>query len=159
MTKSQESFYFKIAIGAGIYFFAIRPLLQKFGVVKTAEDKLVDAQTNLGNNQNAFSPVFYKSGPAGTKLLTYSGSADLAKRIYEAMGNFTDDEAAVYSVFRMLKTKSQVSFLSERFASIYGVDLLEYLKRGRNQFNPASGLNSDELAVVLNIVNKLPNFK
>ena len=159
MTKSQESLYTKIAIGAGIYFFVVRPLLQKVGIVKTAEDKLVESQTNLGNSQNAFSPIFYKTGPAGTKLLTYAGSADLAKRIYEAMGYFTDDESAVYSVFRSLKTKSQVSFLAERFASIYGVDLLEYLKRGRNQFNPGSGMNTDELAVVLNIVNKLPSFK
>lgn len=159
MTKREESIYTKVAIGAGIYLFIVRPLLQKIGIVKTSEDKLVEAQTAKPNNQNPFSPVFWKTGPAGTKLLKMEPASQLAAKIYFSMGNFSDDESAIYGVFRQLKTQSQVSFLSDRFQTMYKTDLLEYLKRGRNQYNPASGLNTDELAVVLNIVNSLPKYK
>lgn len=159
MTKQEESFYTKIAIAAGIYLFAVRPLLQKFGIAKTKEDRLVEAQGMLPNNANPFSPVFWKTGPAGTRILKVEPASQMAAKIYFAMGNFSDDESAIYGVFRSLGTQSQVSFLAARFADMYKVDLLEFLKRGRNQYNPASGLNADELAVVLNIVNQLPKYK
>jgi hypothetical protein len=159
MTKQQESFYTKIAIGAGVYLFVLRPLLQKFGIAATREDRLIKAQETLPNNQNAFSPLFWKTGPAGTKILKVEPASQMAAKIYFAMGNFTDDESAIYGVFRSLGTQSQVSFLSARFTDMYKVDLLDFLKRGRNQYNPASGLNADELAVVLNIVNQLPKYK
>ena len=75
------------------------------------------------------------------------------------MGYLTDDEAKIYGVFRQLKYQSQISFLAEKFANKYSIDLLEYLKRGKNQFNPGSGLNSEELTVIFNIVNRLPKYK
>ena len=159
MTKREESFYTKIAVAAGIYLFAVRPLLQKFGIAKTQEDRLIETQSALPNNKNPFSPTFWKTGPAGTKILKIEPASQMAAKIYFAMGNFSDDESAIYGVFRSLSTQSQVSFIAMRFQDMYKIDLLEYLKRGRNQFNPASGLNAEELAVVLNIVNKLPKYK
>ena len=153
----------KLLINAGIiaiaYFGIVRPILKKVGIVKTAEDILVENQGNLPNSSNPFSSAFYKYGGAGTKLLTVSTADTYAKRIYNALGYFGDDEAAKYSVFRSLKTQSQVSFLAERFRIVYGTDLLEFLKRGKSNWNYANGLNSDELATVINIVNKLPKFK
>lgn len=159
MTKREESFYWKIAIAAGAYLFVVRPILQKFGIAQTAEDKLVQNQENLPNDKNPFSPVFWKTGPAGTQILKHEYASQWAARIYFAMGNFSDDESAVYSIFRQLKTQSQASYLAMYFRDMYKEDLLEFLKRGRNQFNPASGLNSDELAVIINMINKLPKYK
>jgi hypothetical protein len=39
------------------------------------------------------------------------------------------------------------------------VELINHcLKNGKNQYNPASGLNEDELKTVLSIVNGLPKY-
>ena len=159
MTKQQESIYTKIAIGAGVYFFIVRPILQKIGIVKTPEERLVENQNNLPNNVNPFSPIFWKQGGAGTKILT-SGAAKLySEKIYNALGYFTDDEAAILGVFRSLKTQSQVSYLCDSFFQLYKVSLLDFLQKGKNQYNPASGLNSEELNTIIQIVNNLPKYK
>lgn len=159
MKKQDQDLLIKGVVITLAYFGVVKPILKKLGIVKSSEDLLVDAQTNIPNKENPFSSLFYKSAPAGAKLLTVAAANMYAKRIYDAMGYTYDDEAAIYSVFRSLAAQSQVSFLSERFRINYGVDLLEFLKKGKNQFNPASGLNNDELAIVINIVNKLPKYK
>jgi len=159
MNKQQESLYLKIAIYGGVYLFIVRPLLQKIGIVKSAEEKLVERQNELPNNINPFSPVFYKTGGAGTIILRQSAAANYAQIIYNAMGFVTDDEAAILGVFRQLRTQSQVSYLSEFFTTKYGASLLDFLQRGKNQYNPASGLNADEMNTIFNIVNKLPKYK
>jgi len=158
--KKEEQQLLKYAIFTGlIYFGVVRPILQKVGIVKTKEDVLVLTQTNLPNSENPFSPIFYKKAGAGAILLKRDFANQLAKRIYNAMGYLTDDESEVFSVFRNLKTQTQVSYLADVFQQNYKSDLLEFLKKGKNQFNVASGLNSDELSVILNIVNKLPKYK
>jgi hypothetical protein len=159
MKKEDKQLLIYAGIAAIGYFGVIRPILKKVGIVKSAEDILVINQGNTPNKDNPFSSAFYKYGPAGTKLLTVATADQYAKRIYDAMGYISDDEAAVYSVFRSLSTQSQVSFLAERFRIKYGVDLLQFLKNGKNQYNYASGLNSDELSIIINIVNKLPKYK
>lgn len=159
MNTQQERIFTKIAIGAGVYLLIVRPLLQKIGIVKTEEEKLVEQQNELPNNVNPFSPVFYKTGGAGTKILRISAADNYARTIYDAMGMITDDEAAVFGIFRQLKTQSQVSFLSERFSQKYNVGLLDFLQRGKNQYNPASGLNASEMNTIFSIVNRLPKYK
>lgn len=159
MNKDNQKLLINAAVIAVAYFGIVRPILKKVGIVKSAEDLLVINQGNVPNKENPFSSAFYKYGGAGTALLTVASADQYAKRIYDAMGYLTDDEAAVYSVFRSMKTQSQVSFLCERFRIKYGLDLLEFLKKGKNQYNAASGLNSDELATVINIVNRLPKYK
>jgi len=145
-----------------VYFGVLKPILNKLGVTKSAEDKVVDAQMDKPNSLNPFSSQFYKSKEsqnAGAILLKRQTAENFAKIIYDAMGVFSDDEAKVYGVFRALKTQSQVSFLSDVFQQMYKTDLLSFLKTGYSQWNPASGMNADELNVVIQIVNKLPKYK
>lgn len=159
MKQDNQKLFINAGIIAVAYFGIIRPILTKLGIQKTATDLLVDRQENLPNSQNAFSPNFYKSGGVGTLLLTLANRQNYAKRIYDALGVFTDDESAVFSVFRQLKSQSQVSHLAEYFTQKYKTDLLDYLKRGYSSWNPASGLSSEELQIILNIVNNLPKYK
>jgi len=159
MKKEEQQVIKYVLFGAIAYFGVLKPILQKLGIVQTKEDVLVNNQSNLPNSENPFSPVFYKKAGAGALLLKKDFANQLAKRIYNAMGYISDDESEVYSVFRLLKSQSQVSFLADVFQQNYKSDLLEFLKKGKNQFNFASGLNSDELSIVLNIVNKLPKYK
>lgn len=162
MRKRDEKLLINLGLIAVAYFGIIKPILNKVGITKSSTDRMIEAQGNLPNNQNPFSPLFYQTAEARRNgaLLLYTSTADqLAKRIYDALGVFTDDESAIYSVFRQLKTQSQVSFLSDKFQQRYRVDLLDYLKRGYNPINPASGLNADELRTVIDIVNTLPKYK
>jgi hypothetical protein len=159
MKQDNQKLLINGAIIVVAYFGIIRPILTKLGIQKTDSDRLVDRQENLPNNQNAFSPTFYKTGGSGTLLLTMAVKQNLAKRIYDALGVFSDDESAIFSVFRQLKSQSQVSYLAEYFGQKYKSDLLDYLKRGYSSFNPASGLSAEELQIVLNIVNNLPKYR
>lgn len=159
MKKDNQQIIIYLA-GAGLLYFGIlKPVLNKLGITKSAEDRVIENQTNLPNNINPFSPEFYKKAPGGSLLLKVSFADQLAERLHKAMGYFTDDEAVIFSVFRSLRTQSQVSFLSDRFQQIYKTDLLEYLKRGDNNWNPGAGLNESELNTVISIVNKLPKYK
>jgi hypothetical protein len=155
MAKQDDS---KLLLYGGglliVYFGILRPLLEKLGIARSQADQQLINQQNLPNNKNPFSPVYWKTIP-GPKLITRNATNSLSKRIYDAMGFFTDDEPAVYSVFSQLKYKTQVSWLADIFQQNYKMDLLDFLKRGKGQL-PQAGLNSDELQQILNIVNALP---
>lgn len=144
MSKNTE-YIVPVAIGLGALFF-FRQIAQAFGLIKSADD--VNAASLI--NANYFDPKFWKQGGAGAMILTDAGAKIYAKQLYNAKGLVNDDEAAVYDVFKRMKTKSQVSYLSDKFSLYYNTDLISYLQ---------SFLNPEELLKVKTIVNPLPNFK
>lgn len=158
MTKSDKDLIFKVGIAAGVYLLVVQPILKKIGVLKTQADITVENQQTLPNNANPFSPVFYKTGGRGVLLLSVGAAQDMARKLYDAFGFFSDNEAQVFAIFRALKTQSQVSFLSEQFKNLYKQDLLQFLSKGKGVM-PQAGLNNTELNQVINIVNNLPKFK
>jgi hypothetical protein len=155
MAKQDNS---KILLYGGglliVYFGILRPLLEKLGLARSQAEQQVINQQNLPNNKNPFSSTYWKTIP-NAKLITRNATNALAKRIFDAMGYFSDDESAVFSVFTQLKTKTQVSWLADIFQQNYKMDLLDFLKRGKGQL-PQAGLSDTELQQVLNIVNSLP---
>ena len=130
-------------------FTAGKKILQAFGLSPDADDKAEEAAFQQLANSNAFDPDFWKKGGSGTLILTAAGSASYAEIIYKA-DKINDDEAAVYGVFEALKTKSQVSYLSQKFFERYRKSLKGYL---------GDFLDSSELAKVATIVNKMPNYR
>lgn len=158
LTDKQTDILFKIALVIIIYFLFARPLLQKLGIAKDKTDRLIDGQQNLNNNENAFSPIFYKYAPAGSLLLTRARAEQLANELFDALGYWYDDEAKVMGVFRSLKTKSQVSILADVFNQLHKTDILEFMRKGKGVMWEA-GLNDNELAQVINYVNNLPKYK
>jgi hypothetical protein len=145
-----------LLVGGGllIAFLGGKAIFEKLGLVDSAEEKQAEAEIKNQMQQlstgNYFDPDFYKKGGAGTMLLTMSAASSYAKIIYDAKGILNDDEAAVYGVFQSLKTRSQVSFLSEVFFKTYKKSLIAYLM---------SFLNDSELAIVAKICNRLPDYK
>jgi hypothetical protein len=148
-----------IALGglAIAYYGIIKPILEKIGLKQSEEGKLIEKTEKKPNKENPFSPTFLRSLKPGSKvsLLKSEAKKNLAKRIYDAMGYFSDDEAAVISAFRILKTQSQVADLATYFSIAYKTDLLDFLRKGKGVF-PQAGLNESELSEILNIVNNLP---
>jgi hypothetical protein len=155
MAKQDDS---KLLLYGGglliVYFGILRPLFEKLGLARSQAEQQLINQQNLPNNKNAFSPLYWKTIP-NAKLITRNATNALAKRIFDAMGYFSDDESAVFSVFTQLKTKTQVSWLADIFQQNYRIDLLDFLKRGKGQLAQA-GLSDTELQQVINIVNNLP---
>jgi hypothetical protein len=73
-----------------------------------------------------------------------------AKEIYDAFGFFDDDENKIYSVFRILKDKVQVSQVAKAYSGKYKVNLIEHLR---------SKLSNTEVAEVLKIVSGLVAYR
>jgi hypothetical protein len=161
--KKQDQQMLLYAGGIAVFYFGLlRPILTKLGIQQTAAQQQEEqnvTQTDVATNAaNPFSPLFWKQGPRGTQLLTVGYATLLSDRIYNGMGYFYDDEAAIISVFRLLKTKSQVSWLADIFQKKYKTDLFDFLKKGKGIMYQA-GLNNSELNQIISIVNKLPKYK
>jgi len=135
-----------LAIGAG-YFLVVRPVLQKFGVIQTKEAKAQAEQdkVNASSQTSAYSPNLYKNKP-GALLLTSASANALADQIYNAIGNFYDDENAIYAVLRQLKSKDQLSQLADVFTKRHAADLFTYLRRN---------LNDSEMEIINSITANL----
>jgi hypothetical protein len=157
MSESQKDIAYKIVLVLVIYFLIARPILQKLGILKDKSQRVIDEQAQLPQKQNPFSPNFYKFAPVGSKLITRQTAENLAKRLYDSFGYFSDDEAGIYSVFSTLRTQSQVSFLADVFSQVYKEDLLEFMKRGKGLMYQA-GLSDAELSSVIDKVNRLPKY-
>jgi hypothetical protein len=133
-------------VGTGLYFGVFDPILQALHLKDSADDKKAN---DLGK-EKAFDPNYWKKGGSGTLLITDLGSRAFAKVIYDSHGFWNDDEDKVRGVFRQMRTKSQVSFLADKFYQIYNKGLYDYLK---------TFLGSSDLSAISDIVERLPNFK
>lgn len=153
-----------VAVGGGLWFFTKR---KKVGA---AEDSSVGEKNTSSKTKPAS-----VSGTAGVKIegttdpwdsnywkdmsrqiggkvkiLTAASANNLAKTLYDAKGVFNDDEDDVYAVIGALKSKTQLSFLSEVFSENYKTGLKDYLK---------SFLSEDEeLPKVNTMVAALPAY-
>lgn len=161
MAKQDDS---KIILYAGglaiLYFGVIRPILQKLGIQQTVQEaeatKAVQKIENTPNVDNPFSPVYYKKFVGKTvHLFNGSTTTNLVKRLYDAMGYFSDNESEVFSVFSQMKYKTQVSWISDQFNRTYKLDLFNFLKQGKGTL-PQAGLNELELQKIIKIVEALP---
>jgi hypothetical protein len=142
-----------LAGGAIAYFKIIKPLIDKisdpFGKGQTHKDDVKNIEQL--KTENYFDPDFKNELLRNNVILTLTdyGAKLYAEKIYKAKGIpylTNDDEAAVYGVFRSLKSKTQVSYLAETFFKMYNKDLKAFLQ---------SFLNNNEFGNVATICNKL----
>lgn len=133
---------------------ALGLVLQKFGLIPSQESAKQEKNVKLLDSLEEFKPGYgakYAQKQGWQKvlqtLLTTSGAHALAARIKKAKGIFNDNELAVYSAFKTVRNKAQVSQLAETFQREYGMDLVEYLR----EF-----MNEKELARVFELVEILP---
>lgn len=135
-------------------------LLQKFGLIKTAEESKQEANIKTatgskrnakGKEENPFNPLYVKGlikSGAGkkVKLLPQAQINAFVTSVYDSKGYFKDNDSAVVSIFKKMETKSQVSQVSEAFSKKYGQDMATYLK-----FMDDENYNS-----VIETVNQMP---
>jgi hypothetical protein len=131
--------------------FIVFKVLQKFGIIKTAAEREEDkALVNLENANYWDYNNFLKSIPKGTLLLTSGGATAYANDIYDSKGVFNDDEDQVFSVFRAMKTQSQVAALAKRFNQVYSKDLYTFIK---------GFLNDEEMLTIKKLLDAKPKYK
>lgn len=125
------------------------------GLTETEADKKAAAAVAATENKDYFSPSFLKRAPMGTKvvLLTQASANAKSKRIYDAIGIFTDNENEIVGAFNDLSTKSQVAFLAQAFKNLYSQDLLNFL---RTKLDTQG--QKDALISILKRLDKLPNY-
>lgn len=105
----------------------------------------------------AFWQSAYNSGTEVT-LLTADAVNTFCQQIHDAFTVFQDDFNQIMAVFSQLKTKSQVSYLADKFQQRYREDLLSFLKDGGGIL-PWDGLSDTHLKVLTDLVNNLPQYK
>ena len=144
-----------LLIGGGVIaFFAIKKLLIKFGIASgPGTQQTINELTNPGS---PWKPEYWKKG-SGALLIKNAVADKYATTIHNAFTVFQDDFNAIVSVFSQLKTKSQVSYLAQKFAEKYNEDLLQFLTNGGGIL-PWDGLSDSQLLQITNYVNKLPAF-
>jgi hypothetical protein len=146
-----------LAGGAIAYFKIILPLINSVKNPAGSLNPFADSQQDIKDkeqiiitkNENYFDSSYLTELIKKNTCLTLTayGQKLYAKIIYNAKGLFNDNEAAIYGVFRTLKTKTQVSSLSQGFFDMYKTDLYGFME---------NFLNLEELGKISEICNKLP---
>lgn len=159
-SKENKVVEYVIFVGAA-YFLIVKPILEKFGLKNTVEQNRVNTTSP---QNNVWSGQAYLNAFAGQaiKLLKTASKDKFAKVIYDALPNLgIDDSGAIIGVFRGLTTKTQVADLAQYFKNKYKYDLYDFLKNGRSAgfwwSSTTGGLNSDNLNLILTIVNAKNN--
>lgn len=148
-------------LGGILYFGIVRPLLKAIHILPSPP--VIEVKPD---NQDPYSPLYWqiyaKNNPGKGLYLTAAGAEMYATRIHKAMADgwaqWTDDEGAIYDVFRNLKNWLQVSMVSDAFSKKYKTNLIDYLVQGDNQYSPWAGLNKSEMQTIKDIVSSKPKF-
>lgn len=132
----------KLFKGVGAVTDTVTDTAPKFGIGQSNEAK--DILT-----MKAFKPSYYKTLKGNVFLLTKASALKMAKDIHDAvtLGGLYSDDSAILGVIKNLKTKSQVSFLSDVFFEKYGKDMLTYF------YSPMTDAN---LKTLYKIVDSMP---
>lgn len=151
----EETQLILIAGGVLLAFSFGNKILEFLNISDTKEEKDTKAAALINSTSisSAFSPNYYKDMQKKGKLtlmINFESAKQAAEKIRNAVSGiywYDDDEEAVYSVFRSLKAKTDVSRLSEVYTQMTGKDLFGWLK---------SQLDLEELNTINKIVAGLP---
>ena len=83
-------------------------------------------------------------------VMKESAAVRVAELIHDAWSFWGDDEAQVYSAFRMLKDKVQVSQVAGAYQTLYNINLIDKIN---------DKMGEDEIKQVLSIVAVLPPYR
>lgn len=139
--------------GTGI----LNDLLASLGLTSGAGGKSVSQEETDPNS--AFNPNFWRQyiGKNFTYVINHDQAETMSNTIEDAFTLFNDDFDAIMGVFQSLRTKSNVSYLSQVFTETKGASLLPFLDGGGGIF-PWDGLTKDNMKRIIDYVRALPNY-
>jgi hypothetical protein len=131
----------------------VKKIFEGLGLSDSKEDKMINNTIEAVTVNSPWHAAFWKMVTAGVKPMYYADADQIVKDVWESFGAFNDNEEQAIGAMKKLKTQAQVSFVVERFYTLHKVDLLPWLQGGNY---PQDRLSNDELAIIVNYVNKLP---
>lgn len=149
----NEKLLSRAMLGVGVYFAIVKPLLVKFNIVDTKEEKAakqkVEASklaTESGASDSPYSwAAFFSKAPKDVLFMNNASATQFAKTIHDSYNGWNwftslNDSEKVLGVLSAMKTQSQFSWVCKKFFEMYSTSMLEYLKQmfseqGLSEFN------------------------
>lgn len=145
----------KVGIGLAAYFFVVRPILQKVGVLDSEENAQADA--NLQTLQQLLAPGSFittlnQLGGNYSALPTPFSSAktvELSRTIEDSFGFINDDESAIIAAFQACKSQLQARGVSYAYNVEFKKDLYTDLDKY---------LSENDMLRIYNIIASKPKI-
>ena len=166
---NQVKIWITIAVVALIIIVAIMIIKRVFGGLDKfleaigLKDSKNEEETNQRLSTNAeaarlstspWSPLFYKSAPAGSTIPTSVTAQKIAKQLYDSVGFISDDPEEGLSAIKQVKTQAGVSYVVDTFNSLYRADLYTWL-----EMHYDTAQQKYVLIRIADFVNSLPKYK
>jgi hypothetical protein len=142
-----------VSLGAYILYKPFKALFETIGITKSETEKNITQQQS-GGVKSPFSPLYWRQFK-NARLIKQVNAQAKAKVIHEAITWTGPKFDRILAIFKTLSYKTQVSFLADVFAKMYGVDLLDYLQNGKSNFLVHNALREDSLNTILQLVDKM----
>jgi len=147
---------FLLIAGSVVGFTLLQQLLQKLGIWKTTDERTLDAAATDVNSW--WNPEFWKSKPLSvsyTSPITLSTAQLYARQIYDSFNWLNDCEECAKAVFKRLPSQAAGSYVSFAFNTLFGMDLLDFLRGG---VWPQDRLSSADINEINRYVLSLPKY-
>jgi len=130
------------------YFGVIKPILNAIGLTKDKEDRQGDRDKNKLSRSQVLSPDFYRNNRSKISISSQK-AFESATKIYNAKGILWDDESSAVGGIIGAGSLVNVSYISDRFNTIYGQSLQSYL---------SSFLENENWSQIDDYIRKTKNF-
>lgn len=130
------------------YFGVIKPILNAIGLTKDKEDREGDRDKNKLSRSQVLSPDFYRNNRSKISISSQK-AFESATKIYNAKGIVWDDESSAVGGIIGAGSLVNVSYISDRFNTIYGQSLQSYL---------SSFLENENWSQIDDYIRKTKNF-
>lgn len=136
----NEKMLSRAMLGVGVYFAIVKPLLIKFNIQDSKEEKAekerLEASQITVESGSSVSPyswaAFFASAPKDVKIINNASATQFAKTIhdswtwYNITNQYNEDKA--FGVLNALKTQSEFAWVCRKFFYMYSESLLSYIK-------------------------------
>ena len=108
------------------YFGIIKPILNKVGLTKDKDDRQGDRDEDKLSRSQVLSPNFYRANREKISISSQK-AFESATKIYNAKSFYWDDESSAVGGITGAGSLVNVSYISDRFNTIFGASLQSYL--------------------------------
>jgi len=111
-------------------------------------------QEKINTISSPWNSAYWKNAPKGSLLFTVADGDKYATQIYDSVGIITDSPRQALAAIKNSRTKTQISWVSDRFNQKYNNDMFNYLA---NKFDTPEQMAN--LVSMITYVNSLPEYK
>ena len=127
--------------------FVLYKIFAKLGLIKTSADREKEVNVEKIRESGYFSPMYYKT--KAFKPMSETELKIIAKDLRKATKGFGTDEELIYSSFKRLLNKVNISQLAEVYYKQYQKDLRAEI---------LDDLREKEMSILQKVIDSLPNF-